>query len=268
MRGAAVFLAGLAVGAAGAAAAGFYLRRREIGQLGRLISFAGHEINTPLTAVNMTALNFLSGIFGDIPEDQAKWMQLMRAQTSRMGSIVGELRDLIHHVMRRDLVVYVEPSSVAEAVESVLRAVGSSVAESDVKVKTEVGELPAVMADPDRLFRSISSMLFHARKFRTAGDITITARALQGEVETVVTYHGAKMSAEDAENSLDLYYPAKRRKDQQLCSVGMGLGMLKLVARLQGGDFGFSVDADGVSRMAMRLPTTLKPPAVAALRPS
>ncbi|MFA6316095.1 MAG: HAMP domain-containing sensor histidine kinase [Elusimicrobiota bacterium] len=263
-----LFLSGLLLGAAAASAAAFFLWHRALDRLGRLISFAGHEINTPLTAVNMTALNFLSGIFGDIPADQTKWMQLMRSQSSRMGSIVGELRDLIHHVMRRDLVVYVEPSSVPEAVDAVVKAVGSSVAEADFQIQVEVGEVPQVMADPDRLFRTVSSMLFHARKFRSRGDIHITAQALDGEVETVVSYHGAAIPADEIERSLDLYYPATRRKDQQLCSVGMGLGMLRLVARLQGGDFAFEVAPEGLSRLRLRLSTTLKPPAASAARPA
>ncbi|MBI5624882.1 MAG: HAMP domain-containing histidine kinase [Elusimicrobia bacterium] len=263
-----LFWLGLLLGAALASIAAFFLWRRSVDKLGRLLCFAGHEINTPLTAVNMTALNFLSGVFGEFPQDQMKWMQLMRAQTSRMGSIVGELRDLIHYVMRRDLVIYVESCSIQDAVEGVVRAVGSSVAETDVKVNLEIGAVPPVMADPDRLFRTVSSMLFHARKFRAGGDITILSRALPGEVETVIVYQGSKMSAEEAERSLELYYPAVRRPNQQLCSVGMGLGVLRIIARLQGGDFGFGVDPDGLSRLMLRLPTTLKPPAVAALRPS
>ncbi|MBI4677924.1 MAG: HAMP domain-containing histidine kinase [Elusimicrobia bacterium] len=260
------FLAGLAAGAVLCAVGGFFLWRSELSRLGRLISFAGHEINTPLTAVNMTALNFLSGIFGDIPPEQAKWMRLLRSQSSRMGSIVGELRDLIHHHMRRDLIMYVEPSSVKEAVDAVISAVGSSLCENEAKIEVEVGELPAVMADPDRLFRTVSSMLFHARKFRASGDIHIIARPLDGEVEAVVSYHGPKLPPEAAARSLELFYPAQRRKDQQLCSVGMGLGLLRLVARLQGGDFGFEVDQDGLSRLVLRLPTTLRPPARAVRR--
>lgn len=267
MTAASAFLGGLAVGAALCGLGGWLLWRRELARLGRLLSFAGHEINTPLTAVSMTALNFLSGIFGEIPPEQAKWLQMLRAQSSRMGSIVGELRDLIHHHMRRDLVIFVEEVSVPETVDAVLRAVGSSVCESGVRVKTELDGLPPVMADPDRLFRTISSMFFHARKFRTAGDMRLKARALPGEVELALEYAGAKLSRDDVDHSLDLFYPARRRKDQMLCCVGMGLGMLRVVARLQGGDFDFGVDADGTARLALRMPTTVRPPAKAARRP-
>lgn len=246
MSSAAAFLAGALVGgvAAGLAARAAYNRKAEL--FGRLFSFAMHELNTPITAVNMTVLNLLSDVFGELPAPLKPWVEMTREQVGRLNGLVGEVRDFVHMELHQDLRVSKAEMTVAEILDEALVSIrrGMEQAGVEFRVVTEPG-LPAVMADPDRAARCVSSVLFHARKFRTGGPIELQVSRASRGVAFAVSYQGPRLRPGDAEACLDLYYPARLRRDQVLGTTGLGLGLVRNVARLFGGDLEFRAEEDG-----------------------
>lgn len=251
------FLAGLALGAAGAAAlAGVFLRRR-LEKLGRFLSFVAHEINTPITAVNMTVINLLSGVFGEVPKDQLRWVEMMGEQVNRLNGMVGELRDLIHVQLSKDLTLSIEEADVAELVQDCLARVRHGMLQASIEVTVRLDEsLPKVHLDRDRVVRTLTSMVFHARKFRSSGGIALETHRGPGEAVVIhLRYQGPVMAAEEVRRSLEVFYPAQKRTDLLLGATGLGLGVLRLIARRQGGDVNFRVEPDGRSAISLVLPT-------------
>jgi signal transduction histidine kinase len=252
---AAAFLAGATLGAFAYWA---YARRDEVRRdrrYGRLLSFANHELNTPATAVNMTIINLLSGVFGEVPADQQKWLELTRDQVGRLNALVGELRDLTHMELLRDLKPVLSPAAPSETVDDALAGLRRGFEHSGVELVVEIPEgLPRVNADADRLARTLSSLLFHARKFRVSGPVKLRLAADGPVVAFEIDYAGQPLSPEDAAASLDLWYPARERKDQLLSTTGMGLGFARRLARLCGGDLEFTVDEKGRTRLRLTAP--------------
>jgi signal transduction histidine kinase len=239
------FVGGLALGAA-AAFGGLCLWDRERSRrMGRFFSHAAHEINTPITAINITILNFLSGVFGEMPPDQVKWMDMMREQVGRLNGMVGELRDLIHLMLSRDLLLQTESVAPAELVEEALAAVrrGAASSQADVVVALSAG-LPRGRVDRNRTVRTLTSLIFHARKFRAAGDLRLSGERQGAGVALRLEYAGHFIPAEEVARSLELLYPA-HHAGHTLNAVGLGLGVLRAIARLQGGDLAMQVAPDG-----------------------
>jgi signal transduction histidine kinase len=116
--------------------------------------------------------------------------------------------------------------------------------------------LPKVHADPDRLPRIMTSLLFHARKFRTSGAVSVSVQPRQDgkRVEFCVEYHGPALTPAEAKRTLDLYFPARQRGDQSLTATGLGLGVLRALMRLQGGDLEHETDGKGRSRLRLSIP--------------
>jgi signal transduction histidine kinase len=248
------FVGGLALGAA-AAFCGLCLWDRERSRrMGRFFSHAAHEINTPITAINITTLNFLSGVFGEMPPDQVKWMDMMREQVSRLNGMVGELRDLIHLMLSRDLVLQTESVPPAELTEEALAAVrrGASSSQADVAVDLPAG-LPRVRVDRNRSVRTLVSLIFHARKFRASGNLRLSGEARGATVMLRLEYSGHFIPAEEVERSLGLLYPA-HNAGHTLNAVGLGLGVLRAIARLQDGDLDMKVNQDGSTTLSLSLP--------------
>ena len=251
------FLTGLALGAALTAAWGAYLDRRRSRRLERFFSHAAHEINTPITAINITVLNLLDGVLGDIPPGLAKWIDMMREQVGRLNGLIGELRDLIHVLLSRDLLLQLESVAPAELAAGALAAVKRGLSQIPVEVRLDVSaDLPRVRVDRDRTVRTLTSLLFHARKFRTSGDMRICADRMGEAVRLHLQYQGLPLPPGESERSLDLLYPASARGGHTLDAVGLGLGVLRVVARRQGGDLGFQVGPDGRAELTLCVPVS------------
>jgi signal transduction histidine kinase len=170
MTAAAAFLAGAAAGGAVAAFAARAAYRRKAELFGRLFSFAMHELNTPITAVNMTVLNLLSEVFGELPSPLKPWVEMTREQVGRLNGLVGEVRDFVHMELHQDLRVTRVELSVDDILEEALVSIRRGMEQAGVEFRVEAAKgLPGVLADPDRAARCLSSVLFHARKFRTRG---------------------------------------------------------------------------------------------------
>lgn len=253
------FLAGLGIG--------WFLAYRWNARLrlryGKLLSFALHEVNTPLTALHMTVLNFLQGIFGPMSKDQETWMKVVGEQTSRMSHLLRDVRDLLHLEFHRDLKSHLEPLSLETLLRNELSRTESSMARAGVKVSLEAASnLPDVQADKDQVQRIISSLLANARKFQSGGRVFVSLRELPPEpqeavrhLELGVSYQGLKMAFSEARQVLDLFYPVERRRDSEvLPCVGLGLGFCRILLERQGGSLSLEVDDGGVSHIRARLP--------------
>lgn len=245
---AAAFLAGAAAGAALAWA----WQRRSQKKFARVFSFAMHELNTPITAVNMTVLNLLSDVFGELPAPLKPWVEMTREQVGRLNGLVGEVRDFVHMELHEDLRIGSAEMTAAEIVEEALVSISRGMEQAGVDFKSGVDEgLPVLRVDPDRAARCLSSVLFHARKFRSAGPIELRARKAEGGAEFVVTYTGPKLSRGQVAEALELYYPARRGKTQTLGATGLGLGLVRRVARLSGGELDYRVAENGLSEVVL-----------------
>ncbi len=245
-----------AAGALAGWGAGAWIYRRRENIRARFLSFVAHEINTPITALNMTVLNFVQGTFGPHTKEHEPWMAMIQGDVNRLATLVGDLRDLIHLDFHHDLCLNPESVQldelVADRVESIRAAMKRSSIELDVEIEKD---LPPVEGDPDRLKRIISSLLEHARKFRLKGPVKLACgRGAGNMISVAIEFEGTTMPAEEAAQALDLYYPVHNPKVQVLAGVGIGLGLPNALIAKHGGDMTFGVDKNGRTRVAFQIP--------------
>ena len=113
-------LAGLALGAALTAAAAYALMRRRDHRLGRFLSNTIHEINAPITAVNITILNFLEGLFGGLAPEHLRWLEMTREQLIRLNGMIAELYDFSHLALCRDAAIHTENVAAPKIIDEAL----------------------------------------------------------------------------------------------------------------------------------------------------
>ncbi|MBI5242254.1 MAG: HAMP domain-containing histidine kinase [Elusimicrobia bacterium] len=247
-------LLALASFAAGWAAASWRARLLEK-MRARYLSFVSHEFITPVTTLNMTILNFLNGIFGEVREDQRPWLLMIFEQVGRLDALVGDLRDLIHIELHRDLHLNRERARLADLLQKSLGSMREGIVRSGAEVKVEgFDALPELDLDPERIQRVLTAALHHARKFRMKGPITLAARAAQGSVSVAVEYDGPVVAPELLRQALDLYFAVHNPKSQVLACTGLGLGLACRLVEAHGGRMTLEVDGAGHARIAFDLP--------------
>jgi len=241
-------------GVAGFCAAVAILRKRD-NLRARFLSFVAHEINTPITALNMTVLNFVQGTFGPISAQHEPWIKLIKTDVYRLASMVGELRDLIHLDFHRDLTLNLERTDISKLISEAVEDYRDGFERAKIPLIYRCGESAVeVEADPDRLKRCVNSFFEHARKFRMKGDVVAEFTVTGNEARFSVNYGGEKRSPADVSQALDLYYPVHNPTAQVLSGVGLGLGMPNALIEMHGGKMKLTVDPDGQTEISFVLP--------------
>lgn len=252
MNAPAAFLLGATAGGGIALVVATAFLRSRCRLYGRLFSFALHELNAPITSINMAVANLLGGVFGEVPPNHRKWLEMTHDQITRLTFLLAELRDLVLLDLEGDFRASLAPVSVPEVLESALASHRRGLAAGDLELRVETEDgLPGGLSDGGRLSRSLAGLVQHARKFRTRGPILIRALRRGSKLVFEVGYEGRILPPAEIKRSLELHYPAWRRDDQVLNAVGLGLGFVHLLMRRLGGDLEFESDSAGNGRLRL-----------------
>ncbi|MEE8424253.1 MAG: HAMP domain-containing sensor histidine kinase [Elusimicrobiota bacterium] len=221
----------------------------------RMLSFIAHEINGPITALNMTVLNFIEGTFGKLDEAQEPWFRMIRGEVSRLTAIVGDLRDLIHLEFHRDFKIYFEPVDVNDILKELSAELDDSFQRMKIPFEIKIkSKLPELSGDATRIRRALMAALSHARKFRTAGGVRLNAEPGPENVVFCVEYRGLQAGPDRVNCSLGLYHPVEGKNREVLAGVGAGLGLARVLITAHGGRMSMTSEPNGDTRITISLP--------------
>ena len=133
------------------------------------LSFASHELLTPITAIK-NALDLLSGQrFGELSEKQLRFVQLASRNLERLNNVVTAILDL-SQMETRILGLHLEEVDVLEPVEKALATLEGLAEEKGIKLKKQLqAEYPKLLADGDRLRQVVYNLVHNAIKFTPEG---------------------------------------------------------------------------------------------------
>lgn len=249
-------IVGLLVGAAAGFAAATWLAHRRKLRLAKLLSFAAHEINSPLSSLKLTSAGFLQDLYGPISDQHRPWLSMIREQTARCEALVGDLRDFIHLELHKDFGLHLEPTDVREVLAEAVEEMSTGFGRADAPLESSLPpSLPEADADPDRLRRVFLAMLAHAKKFRAKGIVRVTARDERGWIVVRLEFDSLAIPLDARGGMLDLWQPAAARDGRGTSCVGLGLGFAHALAKLHGGRLEFTMDDANACRIVFRLPT-------------
>ncbi len=224
-------------------------RLREAQQPKRdFVSMVSHELRNPLATVAGFAETLSRHLDRLDPETARDAARRIRAGVTRIERLVDDLLDL-SQVERGRLALSLGPTDVGAVVRTV------AAEQADVTpVEVEVQEdLPAVVADEDRLHQVVSNLIVNARRYSPSGSaVRVDARSLEGWVLVSVEDHGKGIPAD----MLDRVFEPFFRVDDGERSGGLGLGLHLSRALIQamGGDVGVESEVGRGSRFTVRLP--------------
>ncbi|MCG6917199.1 MAG: HAMP domain-containing histidine kinase, partial [Deltaproteobacteria bacterium] len=133
------------------------------------LSFASHELLTPITAIK-NALDLLSGQrFGELSEKQVRFVQLAARNLERLNNVVTAILDL-SQMETRALALHLEEVDVLDPVERALAPLEGLAQEKGIKLKKKFQqEYPKLLADGDRLRQVVYNLVHNAIKFTPEG---------------------------------------------------------------------------------------------------
>ncbi|MEW5854191.1 MAG: ATP-binding protein [Myxococcota bacterium] len=200
-----------------------------------LLANVSHELRTPLARIRV-ALELAAE--GDA-ETARRYLQ-------EVGSDLSELNQLVEDILtaaRMDLVIG-RHSAAETPLRRTLVEGGDLIAQVAERFKkahptrtlvVDVQEpLPTVDADPALLRRVIDNLVDNARKY-SDGEVTVRARAVDGELVVEVLDRGIGMEPDDVERLFTPFFRTERSRARGTGGVGLGLALAKRIVEAHGG---------------------------------
>ena len=208
----------------------------ELEQLERLrrdlVANVSHELKTPISSLRAHLENLLDGVEHPDPEV----LQVMLAQSERLGRLVEQLLDL-SRLESGDVPLERLPVRLGPLVSEVLSEIEISSAETGVSVEGEVPpDLPPVYADRERVHQVLFNLLDNAVRFTPpGGHVVVRASRRNGNCEIRVEDTGSGIAPEHLPRLFERFYrvdPARSRDDG---GTGIGLAIARSVVEAHGG---------------------------------
>ena len=201
------------------------------------MAFAAHELKNPLASVKGYAEVMLSGMTGELSEQQETFLNTITSNAKRMQVLIDDLRDSAK-IDANQFSVEAEPMNVRNAVVETLRPFVKMLEDKNQELVNNVPEnLPLIWGDETRVIQVLTNLVSNAHKY-SHNNTTIT---VGGEVrEEYVDRQGGKrgrmvvisvkdqgigMSKEDQAKLFKERYFRSTNKEATDMAAGTGLGM-------------------------------------------
>ena len=196
-----------------------------------------HELATPMTPIVGYLRMLLDEELGPLNKPQAKAMRAMDDCVRRLRSTLDNLID-VTGLETGKMRFFNREYDFLDTVRRALAAYADTFADNQLTLLEEMprGPLPAY-GDSDRLSRAISQLLDNACKFTPqAGIVGVRVRVLEAHYEVVVADSGSGVPPERAERVFEPFYQLDGSPTRAYGGVGVGLAIVRRVARGLGGD--------------------------------
>ena len=132
---------------------------REKNSKSEFMGFAAHELKNPLASVKGYADVLLSGMTGELSDQQQNFVTVIKANANRMQTLIDDLRDSARFD-NDEFLVEAEPMSIRNAVVETLRPFVNMLEEKNQELINNVPEdLPLIWGDEGRVIQVLTNLV-------------------------------------------------------------------------------------------------------------
>jgi two-component system phosphate regulon sensor histidine kinase PhoR len=200
------------------------------------VANVSHELRTPLSILRGYIETLL-----DSPEtsreELSRILRVMERHSRRLDLLAGDLLTLAQlesanpHLQLGDI-------DLSSFFRDVIHDLEKKLANKHLHLLVDVSpDLPPIHADRTRLQEALYNLVDNAVKYsRERGEIRLSARQRDGEIELTVSDDGIGIAKEDLPRIFERFYRAdKARSPEKVRGTGLGLAIVKHIAQLHGG---------------------------------
>lgn len=197
-----------------------------------LVANVSHELKTPISALRAHLENLLDGVERPDPET----LQVMLVQSDRLGRLVDQLLEL-SRLESGDLPLQREQVALGPLVSEVLSEIEVARADRGVALERRLAQdLPAVLADRERIHQVLFNLLDNAVRFTPEGGrVTVSAERHDGAVDVRVADTGPGIAPEHLPRLFERFYRVDPARSQKEGGTGIGLAIARSVVEAHGG---------------------------------
>jgi signal transduction histidine kinase len=207
----------------------------------QFVTIVTHELRIPLTSIKGYTDLIRQGVVGEINDQQANFLGVIRNNVERMSKLISDLSD-ISRIERGKLSLESKDITLNPYVEETMSSLRHNIEEKNQSLSAEVPDnLPEIHADPNRLVQVLTNLVSNAWKYTPdGGKIHIRASHTNGFVKVEVIDNGLGISEEDQAKLFTQFFRSEVQEVREQTGWGLGLNVTKKLVEIMDGEIGFS----------------------------
>ncbi|MCB0657797.1 MAG: response regulator, partial [Saprospiraceae bacterium] len=227
----------------------------------QFLANTSHELKTPLNGIIGLAESLLDEDTWADRSERDHNIELIVNSGRRLSNLVNDLLDFSKI---RNNALELNPVSIDlhALVDVVVRIYRYMVKDKPLEVRNLIGkEMPAVLADEDRLQQILHNLIGNAVKFTEKGTIDVTARILDaGWVEIAVTDTGIGIPEDKQKSIFEAFVQGDGSTTRSHTGTGLGLAIARNLIELQQGSLKMESTPGLGSTFSFTLPISREAP--------
>lgn len=201
------------------------------------LAITSHELRTPLYGMIGIAESLRDGVAGNVSSDVRKQLDMIVLSGNRLSHLVNDILDF-SKLRHESMVIQLKSVQLADVIKVVFTVCKPLLKDKNIRlVKRVEGDLPPVIADPDRLQQIMYNLIGNAIKYTDEGEVVVTANVIHGdEIAVMVSDTGKGISKEAQKVIFEPFQQGATDHDSSVSGAGIGLGVAKYLVNLHGGD--------------------------------
>ena len=194
-----------------------------------------HELRTPLAAILGYAELIQEGFYGPLSDQALESLTRIRSNGMHLLGLINTVLD-IAKIESGQFTLNMSEYAIESVVETVRSATESLAQNKKLALKTEVAKsLPIGVGDEQRLTQVLLNLVGDAIKFTDAGEVRVTAKAIDGHFAVTVADTGPGIPAEHQTRIFDQFHQVDSSNTKAKGGTGLGLAIAKQIVEMHGG---------------------------------
>lgn len=206
------------------------------------VANVSHELRTPMTSIKGYVEVMLMGAAGELTEQQAHFLKIVRSNTERLGVLVNDLLD-ISRIEAGRISLNFQPLDVREICADVIADIQRRAAEENrsmtFELKAENG-LPYAQGDQERIRQVIGSLVTNGYNYTPDGGcVTVGISMDESAIRFDIHDTGIGIEPTDAHRIFERFYRGEDPLVLATAGTGLGLAIAKTLIDMHHGRIWF-----------------------------
>ncbi|MBU0536765.1 MAG: HAMP domain-containing protein [Nanoarchaeota archaeon] len=199
------------------------------------LSITSHELRSPMTPMKAQMQMLLKGYYGKLNQKQKDALDIVLRNTDRLDSIIVDLLEVSRIEAGRLKFRFVK-TDLTDTIKRLVEEMKGFMPEKKIQLMLEIGKLPVIEVDPDRVMQVLRNLINNAIKFSPAkSKIHINISSDNKEIFFSVKDTGIGMGLKDVRGVFEPFYQVEHTLSRKVGGTGLGLTICKGIIESQKG---------------------------------